>query len=487
MHLLLTFRLERYREIGIFNFSMLKLSVIGIIYLSTAGSAMAQNPAPMDASQASPDLPGTFQVHTPRSSYDFIHSVGINTHIDAGGTSYSDLDLVVTCLKQTGIRYVREDAFEGWIPFQVARYKALADAGVQIDLNLGYGDAVDLVPVMLQAAEALEKASPGALCSLEGYNEVDTKLHHLTFNGKTISVAAHDYEAAAQTQEHLYKAVHDDPTLNKLPVLPFTLAWFNRSVYVRDVSAFADFANVHAYAIFGTPPRRALSTQIAGTEQVTGKPIIMTETGYPTIYPGSPNLKNLVDEKVQENFLLDSLFDNFSDNVVRTYIYELLDRRANFKDTTDQAHYGIFRYDGDPKPAATAIHNLLKILDDGSSKADATSQSPIKYTLTSTIIDQDGHPWNNDIHSKNYDTLLEKRSGAYDIVIWSEPIIWDAATFTLIPRKGTDTVDVTFPQAWGNVNVYDPSLGETPIQSQKNSTKVSVNIVDHPIIIEVGP
>jgi trimeric autotransporter adhesin len=414
---------------------------------------------------------------TVRRASDFVDSVGINTHIDAATTTYENVDMVARELNFLGLHFVREDPYEGGLPLNPGRFKKLIDAGIKLDLDGGGGNTTD-VPTMIKGAEAIEKAYPGSISSVEGYNEVDDKRHPITFQGKSTSVEKGDYDAATDVQAFLYKSVHEDPTLKNIPVLSFSFAWFDRSDTAKDASAFADYANIHAYAVNGAPPRSHLMIRIAGTKQVHGKPIIMTETGYPTIFPSGPTLKNLVDESVQQSFLLDSLFDNFSNGVVRTYIYELMDRRVNPGDTTDQWHYGIFRADGTPKPAASGVKNLLTIMSSGLTAPNDFDISPLEYSISPEYREPDSKV-------PNYSSVFEKKPGVYDIAVWSEPQIWDPKTFTVVKDPSINVVTIKFTKRHQTILVFDPTLGSEPVKMLKGLDQVKLQITDHPLIVEV--
>jgi hypothetical protein len=418
------------------------------------------------ATAALPSLPPTDR--TLRRASAFVDSVAINTHVDARTTAYNDTDLVVSRLKFLGIHSVRDDAWDGG-GFDPSRFKKLADAGLKIDLDGGGADLVS-VSTMIKDAEEIEKVSPGSLTAIEGYNEIDGKLHPVTFGGHTTSQDTGNYDAATDAQAFLYKSVKDSPILKDVPVYCFTFAWFNRSDTSKDASAFVDYAAIHAYAVNGSPPHWHLATQVIGTKTVHGKPMVMTETGYPTLFPGGPTLRNLVDESVQRDFLLDTLFDNFSNNIVRTYVYELLDRRANPMDTTDQAHYGIFRADGTPKSAAIGIKNLLAIMSDGLAASNDFKMSPLQYSISPEYRGEDT-PQVSGRKVPNYSSVFEK--------------IWDAKTFTLVKDTSMNVVTIKFPSHHQTVRVYDPTVRAEPIKTLTNVDQVKIQITDHPFIVEV--
>lgn len=436
--------------IGALGFSMQSLVPMSCVCAQTQGDYIAQA----------------------RSVGDFIDAVGVNTHIDARSTSYADLGRVVASLNYVGFRYVRDDALEGGIPFNADRYLGLLSTGVKIDIASGNGGNAE-VSAVVDAAEQLEQARPGSVCFVEGYNEIDEENDPVTFDGKVSNPGSGFYQPDIDAQNNLYNAVHSNPNLRNIGVLNFTFAYATRSGLVGDVKNDADYTNVHAYAVNGSPPGRALSTLIRDTVDSPGKPIVVTETGYPTIYPGSEPNKNFVDEKVQEMYLLDAILDDFKNNVVRTYIYELLDRRANPGDTTDQDHYGIFRYDGTPKPSATSIKSMFEILQlRAKSLSNDVATNPSYHLYTSSGI------------PVSY-IVLEKSPSTYDFIIWSEPKIWNASASSVISEQDSGDVTIKFPKIFSMLQVFDPTTGTDAITQVLGQNQYSYEVKDHPVIIEV--
>src|SRR5262249_51854496 len=76
-------------------------------------------------------------------------------------------------------------------------------------------------------------------------------------------------------------------------------------------------------------------------------------------------------------------------------------------------------------------------------------------------------------------------NGTYDIVVWAEPDIWNENTNSPIAAPNTP-ISLTLGSA-ANVSIYDPMSGSTPVQSLGTTSQVNVNVVDHPIIIQVTP
>jgi hypothetical protein len=85
--------------------------------------------------------------------------------------------------------------------------------------------------------------------------------------------------------------------------------------------------------------------------------------------------------------------------------------------------YGLFDPNNLPE-AATGIHDLTTILADNGANAAAFTPILLNFTVTS-------------LPSTGNSMEIEKSNGAYDIVVWNEPQIWNEAIGTeiTVPRR----------------------------------------------------
>src|SRR5262249_22320951 len=76
--------------------------------------------------------------------------------------------------------------------------------------------------------------------------------------------------------------------------------------------------------------------------------------------------------------------------------------------------------------------------------------------------------------------------GTKDIVVWAEPDIWDEKHHTPIAAPITPvTIDLPSP---ASVAVYDPLKGSAPVQVLGSTSRIVLNVTDHPLIVELkGP
>ncbi|TAU83638.1 calcium-binding protein [Rhizobium leguminosarum] len=386
---------------------------------------------------------------------DIIRSFGIDTHIDYTDGKYSSVGEVVKALDYLGLDTVRDHAPNSASdPNGQTHLGDAAEAGVQFVFSAQR--EVDPAAVA-QRLHAFVQAHPGSVVGIEGPNEVNN--WPVSYHGLSGQAAAVAY------QKDLSAAVNTDPLLKNIPVLGFT---------GYTVASASDYTTIHTYAKDGDQPFSWLSRE-SGVQRAAdpGKPLAITETGYHTSLTADTNGGwEGVSEATQAKLLLNTLMDGAALGSKQTFIYELLDAYSDPQGTNQEKHFGLFHLDYSAKPAATAIHNLTEILaDDGAQKANF-STGTLNYSI-------DGLP------SSARSLLTEKSDGSYQITIWNEPDIWNQSSDTAI-QAATTAVKVNLGASFGSVKVFDPLTGTTAIKSLSNVSSLTLDVVDHPVIIEVA-
>ncbi|MDA9400869.1 RHS repeat protein [Bradyrhizobium sp. CCBAU 45389] len=397
------------------------------------------------------------------SASTFISSIGVNTHVGYGWGGYNNLALVEDDLKYLGVTKLRDGLATS--PAAQPVLDGLAKDGYTFDLVVQSKVAIGGTSALqdyLDAVKAFETSHPGSVIALEGLNEVN--LDEFNYDG-TLTI-----EAAAQFQTAYYNAIKADGTLSKISVYNLSLGYNDTTDYAKlgDLSGSTDYANSHAYVSTSLTPAAALEALLGNATSVTGTdPVVITETGY-TTKSDTPYIG--ANENVQAKSILNTLVDAYKDGVSTTYLYQLLDASASNDTTDSESHWGLFNSDGTPKLAATAIHNLTTILaDDGT--GGHTPTASLNYTL-------DGLP------ASGNSMVLGKSNGAYELVVWAEPKIWNDATDTEISNP-TTSVTVNLGSVHHLISVYDPLQGSSPIATYTDVSQIVVPITDHPLIIEI--
>ncbi|MBY5312064.1 calcium-binding protein [Rhizobium leguminosarum] len=385
---------------------------------------------------------------------DIIRSFGIDTHIDYTDGKYSNVGEVVKALDYLGLDTVRDHAPNSASdPNGQTHLGDAAEAGVQFVFSAQR--EVDPATVA-QRLHAFVQAHPGSVVGIEGPNEVNN--WPVSYHGLSGQAAAVTY------QKDLSAAVNADPLLKNIPVLGFT---------GYTVASASDYTTIHTYAKDGDQPFSWLSRE-SGVQRAAdpGKPLAITETGYHTSLTADTNGGwEGVSEATQAKLLLNTLMDGAALGSKQTFIYELLDAYSDPQGTNQEKHFGLFHLDYSAKPAATAIHNLTEILaDDGAAKA-SFSTGTLNYSI-------DGMP------SSARSLLTEKSDGSYQIILWNELDIWNQASDTAI-QAATTAVKVNLGASFDSVKVFDPVTGTTAIKSLSNVSSLTLDVVDHPLIIDI--
>jgi Ca2+-binding RTX toxin-like protein len=386
----------------------------------------------------------------------FVSSLGVNVHLNFAGTAYQNLTGVQTAMDYLGLKTMRDmGAQQNTTP-----YATLANEGFHFDFFAPGGQYQLDIGTLIQRLDAFATAHPGAVTSLEGPNEVNN--WPISYNGGTDLLAAKAYQQA------FFNAASADSALNPLPMINLSLAAGQATTYspLGDMSGAADLGNVHPYMSYGNQPNTQLPTLLSYAQAVTpGLKMAITESGYPTLASDSAQG---VDEATQAKLTLNLVMDATQLGVAKTFLYELVDNPYSGGGAWNDG--GLFHSDWTPKPAATALHNLTTTLT--TSGADAVAMTtPPAYTVTG-------------LSGYNASLTVHEADGGYDIVVWAEPDIWDATTHTAI-KAATQTAAVQLGQAVAGYAIYDPLVGTAPITTGGATSQISVQVTDHPVVIEL--
>lgn len=319
---------------------------------------------------------------TAQSTAAFINSIGVNSHIGYAGTVYSNVPLELQELAYLGINHVREQAPDWALP----SYQQMAAQGVKFNLVTSPGGqdlAATLAPDIASIV-ALSLSNPGSVVSVEGPNELNGG-QWVLLNGCNSQAASCGAAMVQDVSQAVRLALPGVKVVN-VSINNGGAGWLDYVAGLGNLGSYVDFANWHVY-FNGQPPLTNITSMLANAQQsAPGKPVLFTETGYPTS-PGDPYS---VDTTTQANFILDVLADAFKTGVQTTYIYELMDGQTG-SPQDPESNYGLFQTNGTPKPSGQAIHNLVQILGGGPVSASCTAAAaatPAAAPSTAVIPEQ---------------------------------------------------------------------------------------------------
>jgi hypothetical protein len=392
----------------------------------------------------------------------FLDAQSVNIHWTYNGTAYELRDLP-GMMRYIGFAHARGENAIGASPTQLARYKALAASGVKWSITYFWQSRS--IDDDIEAAENLQRIAPGSLEAIEGQNECDGNPADYRFAGHV------GFDGCVAYQKALYTAVKADRKLAGLLVYNASLTMGSSKTF-PDMTGVSDRATGHVY--FATLPAIVgLRNQLPKIAASADHPVVMTESGYAD--GAEPSFPYWVSQTAEASYQLEASLDAFAMRVngapVRLYKYELVDEHADNPPTDHEFHFGLFNYDGSPKPVATAYHNLAAILSDPTPGANPAP--PPAFSLGA--LPQDGN------------RMLLAKSHAYDLVVWPNVSVYD---FTVTPRRDIvvrpQPVRLDLGAAYPEVRVFDPVHGVAPIATYANQRVISLPLAGSPLVVEIG-
>ncbi|GAB4457747.1 MAG: hypothetical protein OHK0029_18050 [Armatimonadaceae bacterium] len=442
----------------------------------------------------------------PAQSADrFVDSIGVCTHWGYPDTPYGfAYEQVRQKLVESGIRHVRDGLMR---PIEVERVKELGKLGIQTCV---LGEPEVGTPVQIRdKVKAIHQEVPGAIGAVEGPNEPDLfwVSNKKSYQGKSGANGAKEaVEAAVLFHKDLYTAMKGDPATRDIPVIGIALGKAYdpggnspNPLPAGSLTSFVDWGNFHPY--FGGNP---FSLPFAygtiekylwdGTHPSTNmdeypyalntyhppyapKPMAATEAGCATDTNGTSAVAH--GKYIPRMFL-----EYFRKGIVRTYSYEFVDE---FPDANNrEARFGLLRRDLSPKPAYTALKNLIGLLSDPAQKTDKPfTPKALDFTLAVSPVGE----WTRTqyVHS----LLLQKRNGDYYLLLWHEVANEDKSVtprrqIQPPPMPATLTLNTPVSQ---DVEVYEwDEQGKMTSRSARLTAKrLSVNVPDRVLAIRLRP
>ena len=392
----------------------------------------------------------------------FISTVGVVTHLSYTDTAYyTRFPQIFSALQSLGVRHIR-DGYYPWAESDpiVQAHKQVAAAGIKCDYVVPYD--------LTTTPQAIEEFAPmvGDMESLEAPNECD------------ISGQCGGFGLAAVDNLLAFLPIVDTAatTLGVPMVGP---AFVNQSSYneAGNLSSDMTINNLHVY--FGgrnpgssgwgasDPEGNSYGSFAWWLDQADidgpGLASEITETGY--IASETTTTPYTLPDSVEASYTPRTLLLAYKNGFKETFLYELLDEVSS-------PGYGLLNADLTPKPAFTAVSNLLSTLSD--SGASFTPGS-LPYVLTGG-------------DSNLNHLLLEKSDGSYWLVLWLEEPSWDpvnAAPITVSPED--ITLELNGAYTASTAYQFDTTGNVSPSTLTTNGYNTSLTVTDQVTIVQISP
>ncbi|NJR53333.1 MAG: hypothetical protein HC768_01010 [Acaryochloris sp. CRU_2_0] len=399
------------------------------------------------------------------SADSFIDSIGVAVHLGSQNTAYKHYEKIIKPrLQELGIHHIRDGLAFGDRENQ-KKFHDLAKVGIKLtfvrdprDVSQP-GDVLTPEKAVKQATSMVE-----SLVAIEGPNEWDIQ-SHLQYQGQNFP------EGVRRFQAELYRKIKANKSTDHLPILSPSMANPDHVTLLGKVAC--DINNMHIYP--GSQIPKEFNTRfIQNTKKLCGnKPIIITETGYHNAIHEPRNHKG-ISEQVAAKLIPRLFLEFFNRGIQRTFVYELIDEHPNPKLDDKEKHFGLLRYDGSRKPAFIALRNLITLLKDSKTKSSkAFTPQHLDYQLSGSTFN---------VHH----TLLQKRNGIFYLVLWQ-----DFPGFNVQNKKEIIVVKkqvfLTLNEPVSHATTYQPNDSIYPLMHYENEKKISLGILDYPLVVELVP
>jgi hypothetical protein len=418
----------------------------------------------------------------------FVDSIGINTHLNWGGTVWdTKSNEWMPLLHESGIRYVR--ALIGTNALAKNLLTRLYDQyGIRADASFNLRDSNNRVdPTKIQTSLNYLRDQVGAekIISIESANEYNESKH--VEGNVQWATQLRDF------QQQLYMKTKNDVELRHLPVLAPSV-WKNIIADANELGnldAFADLGTLHYYTGGRRPTINGLNNAPHTIEDAIGwakqivpsAPMYVTEAGY-------NNMTDSVDspfatpEKTQAKYSLRVFAEFFkrNDKVSKTFMYNFMD--------DPRIHDKIYGFLAQPEAPSTALRrrpvfyavkNAIKIMSD---VGPAFTPDSLAYTLTGD-------------KTNVVSILTEKRNGRFYLMIWQDVDSIDrmaSPPLELNPPARNLTLSFT-GRTFSTVKIYTPTAigmsnpddGALPIRTITTQGPINLAVPDHVMIVEMIP
>jgi hypothetical protein len=405
-----------------------------------------------------------------KSSDSFVNSIGVNTHLHYTNTVYNRFhDIIKPRLLELGIKHIRDGAYTytgiNSNSFYYQRIRDLASSGIRFNLITSVRTR-SLPQTDYRLLSQIYTWSNGSISAFEGVNEPDLNLRG---NPDWFNITR-------TSQQTLYNTVKGDPKLRHVPVIAPSITTVKEAL--PSLAAWSDYGNLHNYFGGRHPETTGWGGNGYGSIEwnktyvaapiVGSKPIISTETGWYNATQGS-NTPYGIPEDIAGKYMPRMFLAQFNSGIIRTYLYEFIDQGTD--QTYREATFGLLRNNGTPKPAYTALKNLMGLLKDPGS---AFQPGTMTYLVEGNVTNLQ-------------QTLLQKRNGDFYLALWLGESAWNPVTKTRV-SVASRPLTVTLSGASRSVTGYrfNANGSTSTVWIQPTHNRFSVNLDDRLLLLKVS-
>jgi Bacterial Ig-like domain (group 2) len=311
------------------------------------------------------------------SNFQFTDSVGVNVHLSVDNTPYvTQFPQILQSMVQLGIKHYRDGLNQYMALYEYENAEMLGKAGIKTDWLMDFNNTASLI----NSAYAL---APDATETFEGPNEEDANV------GSPVLAF----------MQLLNKTVRGNPATATMPIIAPSFVQPSSFATQGSLGSLVNHGNTHDYfgnrnpetVPYGGPfyncgAYGSMQFNVCLAQMVAANDsVVATETGYQS--------GQGLSDAIIGRYELRTLFESINLGISRTYLYELIDN--------SNCYWGLLAANFSPKPAYTAIHNVLSLLQD----VNFGRPGKLNYALTG--------------QTQNVDqVLLQKSNGVFYLAIW---------------------------------------------------------------------
>src|SRR5206468_543837 len=130
--------------------------------------------------------------------------------------------------------------------------------------------------------------------------------------------------------------------------------------------------------------------------------------------------------------------------------------------------FGLLRWNLSPKPAYTAMKNLINLVKESGATFSAGT---LNYTITAP--------------SSVHHTLLEKSDGTFYLLLWNDVLSWNVSTQQDIVNADVATT-VALADQFAQARTFLPNASGNPTATHLNPTTLNLNVPDQMLVVELS-
>lgn len=491
------------------------LALLCVTLVQCAGQPQTPSsaaPVTKSAPEKAPEKAPGKTLEKAKSTNSFVDSICVATHLGYTDTSYgTKYSVVKQKLADLGVRHLRDSGSSDEI---VGKMKELASVGIKttfmLDPNLGIApnSSYWVKPPSYNIHDfVLKKVGTNVIDAVEALNEIDLFYDNYYWHPGDTAKVNNDPNSplywlpyVRSITKDTWTALKSDPATAKVkvigPSLGVTYDYGHKSP-LGDLSRYVDWGNFHPYPNGGNPFNTPFKYDTIEKYYWQGnfpsvninqspfafdvyappfgpKPMAATETGYFT----NATPKG-ISERMHGKYIPRLFLEYFRKGIVRTCSYEFVDTWKNPSDP--QANYGMLRNDLSPKPAYTALKNLISVLKD---PGPSFKTGSLNYTLN--FKPPAGYERTEYVHN----LLLQKRDGTFYLVLWHEISNGDISSTPvreITPPAIPTTVKLTKPISLVRVYSLDDAGNMSEATTTIKNNTISLNVPDKVTIVKLTP